>query len=164
MYEVRKNIEKISRQINSNREMKLNKKIRNIKTIQLAKDNNYSCIVYQNHNVYSCSQPSTADGVKSVLDRIPKNELTLVISGTHGNEIGETAASDPSLIEDDFFYEDQTTIENTGRAKTTTLVSAKYLSNQIINDIIETGNFGGIHYSNIILAYCHGRRSIFPAV
>ncbi|MCW5208403.1 hypothetical protein VU11_07120, partial [Desulfobulbus sp. US2] len=118
-------------------------------------------ILMGEHFVYSCTQPSTSAGTRKVLESLNKNDLTLVISGTHGDKTGSTGASDSSLLEADFFMEDMETIKSLGRTQTTTLVAAQHLSESDIENARTTGKFGGVQYVNVVLAYCYGRRAMF---
>lgn len=167
MYEARQNKEKVNRRIDVSDVTRRNGKVEDVEPkvkdmrniLQLSKDDNFSSIMMVNHRIYHCSQRATANGIRNVLQHIGRREFTLVISGTHGDEYGETAATDPSLTEDEFFTEDEQIILELGIQERTTLISAKYLDAGTLSNIINTGDFGGVHYDNVVLAYCHGRRT-----
>ncbi|MCD7937372.1 MAG: DUF4157 domain-containing protein [Tannerellaceae bacterium] len=126
--------------------------------IQLAKDNNFTGILMGNHMVYSCSQPSTAGGIANLLSQL--SGLTLVITGTHGDQDGNTGLTDPTLLEPDFFHQDVQTIGQLA-SRTVHLLPIDNIENGAdgLQTIIDTGIFDGFQYDNVVLAYCHSRRT-----
>ncbi|KAF7781787.1 hypothetical protein PRUB_b1117 [Pseudoalteromonas rubra] len=124
-------------------------------------DNNYTGILYGDHMVYSATQPTTQAGTVKLLNTISDKEWTLIISGTHGDKQGISAASNKELKEIDFYKEDMAIVKALKRRKVI-VVAAEDLTQEELDTAIYTGEFEGEKYANIVLAYCYARRAQFP--
>lgn len=131
------------------------------------------------HRVYSSTGIVNSEGVESMVVDTSSYDDTLIFSGSHGDEFGDTVIENSRLGRDTvrFFDEDRLTARSyRGRIDVQDLY---YTSSRELDYAIQTGRFGGRQYNCVMLGFCYsevrynqvmqyasdarvGGRSVFP--
>ena len=115
---------------------------------------------YGRHRVYTSTGRMTDTGVRNAISDTSAGERVLLLSGTHGDVTGATAAEDTSLEDSSFYRLDRRiarrfmrgtpgrriSVINVGDGRTTT---------QEVNRAISDGVFRGRRYTCVIGAFCY---------
>ena len=113
------------------------------------------------HNVYTAVRPVERYGVELMFQNMKADEEFVLFTGAHGDAEGFTALTNPSYAESAFLQQDMQTISNLGIQSQVNVVD---LGNTTINfqemqEVINTGKFGGKQYSCVVMAYCYSEET-----
>ncbi|HSQ97746.1 MAG TPA: RHS repeat-associated core domain-containing protein [Rickettsiales bacterium] len=110
------------------------------------------------HEIISFIGTTSQSGVRTALQNTFDDDDILVLSGTHGDTRGMTAAERFALRERRFFFEDMQTVRRlrggTGRIDIVD-VSSFRVTGSDIDEAIRTGRYGGRTYNCVIGAFCY---------
>lgn len=125
------------------------------------------------HSVFAADSPTTTDGTRKILRKIPEGKKILLISGTHGNKEGDTGAENKDFLLTerklvDFVREDKNEVELSTHQKENVDVTQVYhpestytkhrtrskIDSNQIDIAIQEGKMGDKKYDYVVLAFC----------